>query len=315
MSKTMEMRFSLPKVAIPVVILGIAVIVTKANPFTYVTQPGNATVIFNSFKGLEKDRVEMPGITLITPIVERPVTYNVRTLVWEFTNSERSANRAGTAIAVNSADGQSFELDVYVALRPNEATLDDLHGEIGENYMNTVVVPVVRSKIRDISAEFNSSDFYRRERRTEIERRATELIRSEMPTTGQNGQEIPLILVEGMFLGTPNFPKGLKDSIERKQVASITAQTAAVRAEIQSKETERVLILAEANQQAIELKGQAAAANAKLADLLFFEKLSNRIEQAKTAGRSSPMRVIRIEGDSTVFLNLDPQKAAAVAPQ
>ncbi len=283
---------------ISAVLLAIFNIVFKT--LTYVTPPGHATVIFNTLSGLQKDRVEKPGITFLKPFVDRPITYNVRTKVWSFTN-ENAANRAGTAITVNSADGQAFDMDVYLALRPNQSTLDELHGQVGENYMNTVVVPVARSKIRDISAEFSSKDFYQQEKRELIAQQVTALISKEMPVGDNQGQTIPLIEIEGVFLGTPNFPQGLKDSIERKQVASITAQTASVKAEIQQKETERVLILAKADQKAIELKGQAAAANAKLADLLLFESLEQRV---------ADLKVIRIEGDSTVFLNIDPKQVA-----
>ncbi len=299
------------KFVLPIALAGLAVAsLIGARSCLYVTPPGKATVIFNSIRGLQRDQIKEPGVIVITPFVDLPVTYDMRTKVWQFTN-EPSVNQAGAAITVNSADGQAFSIDVYIALRPNEATLDDLHAEIGENYMDTVVVPVARSKIRDISAEFDSEDFYRQDRRTEIEERASELIREEMPAAVDD-PETPLIIIEGVFLGTPNFPDALKESIERKQVASITAQTAAVRAEIQAKETERLLILAEADQEAIELQGQAAAINAQLADLLFYERLQERIRQAQQAGRTPPLRVIRMENEqSTVFLNVEPQQAAA----
>ena len=306
----MELRIPRPKFLLPVVILGAVVVLIRANPFTYVTQPGQATVIFNSLRGLQQDRINRPGLAFLLPFIDRPIPYNIRTRVWAFSNDSTITNQAGTAITVNSADGQAFTLDVYVALRPNPDTLDDLHGQIGQNYMNTVVVPVVRSKIRDISAEFDSEDFYQREQRNKIEQSAQTLISREMPTASHQGQDIPLVVIEGIFLGTPDFPQALKDSIERKQVASITAQTAAVKAEIQTKETQRSLILAKANQAAIEQKGKAAAANAKLADLLFFEKLETRINQAQRAQQQPPLTIMRVEGkDATVFLNVNPQQA------
>jgi prohibitin 2 len=274
----------------------------------YVTLPGHATVVFNTFSGLQKGRVELPGVIFRIPGIETPITYTVLTRVWEFTNDPNSPNAISNAIAVNTADGQAFTVDVAIALRPNIATLDELHATIGENYLSTVVVPLVRSKIRDISASFDSEDFYRKSQRAAIEQRALDLIRQEMPTVNRDGQALTLIQVEGLFLGNPDFPQALRDSIERKQVASITAQTAAVRAQIQQKETERLLILAAANQRAIELKGQAAAENAQLADLLFYEKLQERIQNPTDS--LPPLRIIRVEGDATVFLNVDPHQAA-----
>lgn len=308
----MATHFLSSKFVCPLALLALGIILLRNNPALYVTGAGQSTVVFDVFQGLEKDRIEDPGITVLAPFIDRPISYETRTRVWDFTDLSRP-NRISTAITVNSADGQAFSIDVFVALHPNPAVLDDLHASIGENYMNTIVVPGVRSKVRDISAEFDSEDFYQKETRVEIEQAAKQLIGKEMPKTLQKGEEVPMILIEGIFFDSPSFPEGLKDSLERKQVAAILAETAAVQAEIQTKETERRLILAEANQQAIELKGRAAAANAQLADLLFFETLERRIQQSQSAGQSPPLNIVRIEGDSTVFLNVDPQHAEIIS--
>lgn len=290
----------------------IAAILLVGRSAAYVTEPGNATVVFNTFTGLQLGRVEQPGVSFISPVVDQPITYNVRTKIWQFTDGENIPNQAGTSIAINSADGQAFTIDVFLALKPNMAVLDSLHAQIGERYMETVVVPLVRSKIRDISAGFDSKDFYQKERRFQVEQKALALISKELPTVKVGDQPVPMIVIDGVYLGTPKFPPALKDSLEQKQVASITAQTAGVKAQIQSKETERLLILARANQTAIELQGKAAAKNAQLADLLLYEKLGDRIDAAKEKGQPSPLKVIRVEGSSTVFLNVDPQRAAAI---
>jgi len=290
----------------------IAAVLLIGRSAAYVTEPGNATVVFNTFTGLQLGRVESPGVSFVSPGVDQPITYNVRTKVWQFTDGENVPNQAGTSIAINSADGQAFTIDVFLALKPNVAVLDSLHAQIGERYMETVVVPLVRSKIRDISAGFDSKDFYQKERRFQVEKKVLALISQELPTVKVGDQAVPMILIDGVYLGTPKFPPALKDSLEQKQVASITAQTAGVKAQIQAKETERLLILARANQTAIELQGKAAAKNAQLADLLLYEKLGDRIDAAKEKGQPSPLKVIRVEGSSTVFLNVDPQRAAAV---
>lgn len=289
----------------------VAVVALLFHPFLYITMPGNATVMFNVFSGIEQGRVERPGVAFITPGVDSPITYNVRTRVWQFTDAE-VPNRASGAVTVNTADGQAFSMDIYVALKPNVPVLEVLHARIGQQYMETIVVPTVRSKVRDVAASFDSEDFYNTKRRSEMERQMTALINREMPSAPK--QDTPLIVIEGVYLGTAQFPEGLKASLEQKQVASITAQTAAVKAQIQQKETTRRLILARANQTAIELQGRAAAKNAKLADLLFYEKLNERISEARAKGQPIPLKVIRVEGGekSTVFLNVEPQKAAAV---
>jgi regulator of protease activity HflC (stomatin/prohibitin superfamily) len=294
----------------PIFILGSIAILLKLHPFIHVTEPGTATVVFNSFTGLQIG-VRRPGISFVWPLVDQVTTYPTRTKVLQFTN-EPSPNQAGPALKVNSADGQAFSIDVYIALRPNEAFLDDLHRDIGPNFMSTTIIPIVRAKIRDVSASFNSEAFYQQEARLAMETEAKNLISTKLPTTEQDGRSEPLILVEGVFLGSPYFPENLKESIEQKQVASITAQTAAVKARIQSKETERILILAKANQTAIELKGKASAINAQLADFLFYERLEDRIEDARRSGNSLPLNVIQVAEETTVFLNIDPRQAAAI---
>ncbi|MFS8836866.1 SPFH domain-containing protein, partial [Synechococcus sp. WC101] len=74
----------------------------------YVTLPGQATVVFNTFFGLQKGRVELPGVIFRIPGIETPITYSVLTRVWEFTNDPNSANAISNAITVNTADGQAF---------------------------------------------------------------------------------------------------------------------------------------------------------------------------------------------------------------
>ncbi|MGQ9864913.1 MAG: prohibitin family protein [Pseudanabaenaceae cyanobacterium] len=293
----------------PIAIAWLGANFLKSLPFFYVTRPGTAAVVFNTFTGLQAGRVLQPGATFLVPGVERAVSYDVRTRVWEFTNLE-SPRKASGAIAVIASDGQTFTLDVNVVLRSNPETLDELHGRIGENYLATTVVPVVRSKLRDVSAQFKSEDFYRQEKRQEIEKEAAALMNREMPTVERNGEKVPLIQIEGVLLETANFPDALKASIEKKQVAAILAQTAGVKAQIQAKETERVLMLAKAEERAIELKGRAAALGAQLADLLFYERLQERIAAAKAAKQPSPLKIMRVEGNATVFLNVDPKQAA-----
>ena len=65
----------------------------------YVTLPGHATVVFNTFSGLQKGRVELPGVIFRIPGIETPITYTVLTRVWEFTNNPASANAISNAKA------------------------------------------------------------------------------------------------------------------------------------------------------------------------------------------------------------------------
>lgn len=285
-----------------------AFVILRNPPFFYVTPPGHSAVIFNAFSGIQAGKVLQPGMSFVLPFVERPIAYDVRTRIWEFTDNKEAPRLAGSPITIISADGQSFQLDANIALRPNPDTLDQFHSQIGENYMANIVVPIIRSKIRDVSAQFDSSDFYKKEKRQIIQQKATELIGAEMPKGKFNNQEVPMILIEEILIESASFPNALKASIEKKQVQSILAQTASVRAKIQDKETERILILANANQKAIELKGKASAISKNLADLLFYERLEERVKD------KSNFKVIRVEGNSTVFLNVDPKKAATTAP-
>jgi regulator of protease activity HflC (stomatin/prohibitin superfamily) len=280
-------------------------LILRNPPFFYVTRPGESAVVFNIFSGIQSGRILKPGMSFVVPFVEQPIAYDVRTRIWEFTNANDAPRLAGPPITIISADGQSFDLDANIALRPNPDTLDQFHSQIGEDYMANIVVPIIRSKIRDVSAQFDSSDFYQKETREIIQQKAKELIGAEMPKGKVNNQDIPMILIEGILIESAQFPQALKASIEKKQVQSILAQTASVRAKIQDKETERILILAEANQKAIELKGRASAVSKNLANLLFYERLEERINGGQQ------LKVIKVEGNSTVFLNVDPKKAAA----
>jgi hypothetical protein len=296
----------------PVIAAWVLVNILKTLPTVHITRPGTASVVFNAFAGLQQRRVLLPGATPLTPGVERAIPYVVRTQVLEFSDlkNEQVISNPLTAIA---ADGQSFTINVNIALRLNPDTLDDLHAQIGEDYIRVRVTPLVRSKFRDVAAKFQSEDFYRRDRRLEVEKQAKELIEAELPRTQRDGKEVPFMYLEWVYIETADFPPALRESIEKKQVAGILAQTAGVRAQIQQKETNRVLILAKANERAIELKGQAALLGGPLADLLFYERINERLSNAKQKQQPMPIKVIRVEGNATVFLNVDPQKVPVIS--
>ncbi|NJK35058.1 MAG: hypothetical protein HC919_08955 [Oscillatoriales cyanobacterium SM2_2_1] len=46
---------------------------------------------------------------------------------------------------------------------------------------------------------------------------------------------------------------------------------------------------------------------------MFYERLTQRLDDAKQKKQPIPLKVIRVEGSTTVFLNVDPQKAPIIS--
>jgi len=106
------------------------------NSLAVIVAPGHAGVVFNRASGVEK-RVLPPGLNLIIPIVEVVYPHDCRTQNMSFTNEE----------AVSS-DQQVVHTNITVNFHPRISELADLYQEVGFDYSDKIVVPVVREALK-----------------------------------------------------------------------------------------------------------------------------------------------------------------------
>lgn len=98
--------------------------------------PGYAGVVFNRVSGVEK-KVLLPGMQLIVPFVQVVYPHDVRTQSMSFNNEE----------AVSS-DQQVVHTNVTVNFHPRQQELWALYQEVGFEYPDKIVTPVVREALK-----------------------------------------------------------------------------------------------------------------------------------------------------------------------
>jgi regulator of protease activity HflC (stomatin/prohibitin superfamily) len=111
-------------------------LIWTVNSLAVIVPPGHAGVVFNRASGVEK-RVLPPGLNLIIPIVEVVYPHDCRTQNMSFTNEE----------AVSS-DQQVVHTNITVNFHPRISELSDLYQEVGFDYSDKIVVPVVREALK-----------------------------------------------------------------------------------------------------------------------------------------------------------------------
>lgn len=133
--------------------------------------PGYVACIYSHGKGVLL-KVLRPGLHLKMPFWHKAKLFNTQVQEYQV--------RRGFDIAVSdlgdqevmaaTQDGQNviLEMTVLFHIDPDNAT--QLWQSIGDNYVEKIVRPTIRSRVRTVSAEYTANDFFTN-RRAEIERR------------------------------------------------------------------------------------------------------------------------------------------------
>jgi len=167
------------------------------NSLAVIVAPGHAGVVFNRASGVEK-RVLPPGLNLIIPIVEVVYPHDCRTQNMSFTNEE----------AVSS-DQQVVHTNITVNFHPRISELAELYNEVGFDYADKIVVPVVREALK-----------------AEIAKQAVDKLLANREEVSQNIRAYVLkklgerhIDMEMISLTNIRFSQEYQEAVEAKQVA------------------------------------------------------------------------------------------------
>jgi prohibitin 1 len=215
-----------------------------------------------------------------------------------------------------SREGLTIASEVSILYRIDRNEAPRIFDEIGLQYERTVILPVFRSAVADISAQFYAKDMHSGERTT-IE----EKIRERMMTVlGPRGFIIDNVLLKSIIL-----PADLSRAIEEKLRAEQDAQRMEFTKQREKLEAERLFIQAEGEQKAkiaraegskrvveIQAEGDAnatltlAKAQAEANDIIT-KSLSpavlrnNQIEAFRELGSSPASKVIITDGKTPLI--------------
>ena len=256
---------------LPKGIIGIAVIAIIALMFfsrTFVTiGAGQAGVLYKTLgDGVVTDEPPMgEGLHFVMPW-NKVVKYEVR------------KQELFEKMKVLSSNGLDIQLDASAWFKPRYDDLGKLHQEIGENYVQRIILPTIRSAARSVVGRYTPEQLYS-SKRDAIQ---IEIYEETKKIIGQQYLELEEILIRDVTL-----PATIKEAIERK-----------LKQEQESLEYEFRLVTAakEAEKQRIEAQGKADAnkiLSASLTDKILQDK---GIEATLKLSESPNSKVVIVGG-------------------
>jgi regulator of protease activity HflC (stomatin/prohibitin superfamily) len=241
-----EGEFNKKKV-VPIVILVVIVILLLIfwSSMTVNIKGGHAGVLFRQFGGgIDKERTFGEGFHFIAPWNDMHI-YEVR------------QQEISETMGVLSANGLEIKVDVSVWYKPEWKNLGVLHAEIGEDYLNRIIIPSIRSSLRSVIGKYTPEQLYST-KRDSVQVGTFNLLTDLLD---DKYVQINEVLIRSVVL-----PTKIKEAIERK-----------LRQEQESLEYEFKLTKQkkEAERQRIEAEGKAKANN------IINKSLTNKILREK----------------------------------
>lgn len=255
------------------VFIGIIVVLIFSNATFLTIEAGNKGVLFRRFAGgLDKKNIYQSGFHMLAPWNTMYV-YDVREKQLE------------EEMEVLSSNGLNIQLDVTVRVNPKFDKIGFLHEAFGQDYLNSLVRPEIRSSVRKIIGRFTPEELYST-RRDEVQ----QMIQKDLQTTlERNYIDLRATLIRGISL-----PDKVRMAIEEKIEAEQSALKYEYILQQERKEAERRIIEAEAK----------ARANSILSASLSDKILKDKGIEATLQLANSPNSKVIIVGSGTDGLPL-----------
>ncbi|HPF10255.1 MAG TPA: prohibitin family protein [Flavobacteriaceae bacterium] len=235
----------LPRIGIPIIVLVIILIIVIAKSAVTIGS-GRAGVLYRTFgDGVVTDQPPMgEGFHLVAP-------WN-KVFVYEVRQQELFEN-----MKVLSSNGLEIQIDASAWYQPIFEDLGKLHQEKGENYLQRVIQPAIRSAARSVVGRYTPEQLYSSKR---------DAIQDEIFHETKKILDKQYIQLNEVLVRDVTLPPTIKDAIERK-----------LKQEQESLEYEFRLVTAqkEAERQIIEAQGKADAnriLSASLTDKILQDK-------------------------------------------
>lgn len=235
----------LPKVGLPILI-GIIILIIVVAKSAVTIDSGEAGVLFRTFgEGVVVDEPPMgEGFHIVAP-------WN-KVFVYEVRRQEIFEK-----MKVLSSNGLDIQLDASIWYKPDEKDLGKLHQEIGDNYLNRIILPTIRFAARSVVGRYTPEQLYSSKR---------DAIQEEIFEETKKIVDGQFIIIDEILVRDVTLPPTIKDAIERK-----------LKQEQESLEYEFRLVTAdkEAQRQIIEAQGKADAnriLSASLTDKILQDK-------------------------------------------
>lgn len=194
-------KFSRPVKVAGVVLLVIGVLTSS------IKQIDAGSVGIESLFGKVSDRTLSSGLNFVNPLVEI-TTIDTKTQNYTMSAVHDEGDKEGDdAIRILTADGLQVEIDLTILYRVIPSEAPKIYREIGPTYVEKIVRPITRTRIRDNAVNYDAVALYST-KRDEFQNRISKQIESEFKARG--------IFLENVLIRNINLPESVKKTIESK---------------------------------------------------------------------------------------------------
>lgn len=260
----MDNKKLLPLIAVGVV--GLILVIALSNSIFVTIQPGFRGVLFKKFGGgLDKENVFGQGFHVLAPWNTMHL-YDVK----EQTTEE--------SMDVLDKNGLSISVEVSVRFNPMSNKIGYVHENFGVDYVRVLVIPEVRSAVRQVMGRYSAEEIYST-KRSEVE--SSIITETERSFSSEKNN----IQMNALLIRSINLPANITQAIENKLRQEQEALAYEFRLQKETSEAERKRIAAEGE----------AAANAIINSSLTTQLLRMRgIEATIKLAESNNTKVIII---------------------
>ena len=203
---------------------GIAALSVLAGMSIAVVPDGQAGIRVSQVSGVVPGTL-YAGTHLVTPLVERVATFDVRDRVFA-TSATESAHEKLETLTVEAREGLSVGLSVTVRYRLDPRRLDYVQANLPQPLEEEIVAPVVTSAFRELAPNYVVRDLFAT-KREEFRSRAAQVITTRL---GADGIVVKEVLLRKVLL-PEDYAKGLQELLMKEEEDEQTA----VEADIEKK--------------------------------------------------------------------------------
>lgn len=168
----------------------------------YVIKPGERAIVFHTISGyLDKDNVVGTGLKMVAP-------WNS---LYKYDVKEQKSEETMDVLDKN---GLSINVDVTVRFNPRYDKIGTLHEVFGVSYPTRLVIPEVRSTVRQVTGRYTAEEIYST-KRSEVE---MAIITETAEILEKNNIEMQALLIRSIGLPT-DIITAIESKLTREQEA------------------------------------------------------------------------------------------------
>ena len=219
----------------------VVILILVMSRTTFLTiDPGNAGVLFKRFGGgIEKDKIYEQGFHIIAPW-NKMFVYDIR------------INEHFEKMEVLSKNGLTIICELSIRYRAMPDKIGYLHNEIGPRFLESIILPEIRSATREVIGKYLPEELYSSKR---------EAIQVEIFDRTYEAVQKRHIFIDAILIRGVTLPQTLQDAIERKLKEEQSALEYDFRLDRERKEAERKIIEAQAKSDANRILNASLTSN------------------------------------------------------